>query len=485
MDFFVSFLVQIKHELHQALLLDKTMDVDVDLSEQCRTHLANALLLIRNVSSLEPNYNSTFFDLSKAVIEKRRDEKLENMLVQYHRARTNCSTKYEKGDLSVKAFPSTNMNRDYPGQFSTMIGTAHSHSNTSYESIFEGSLIMPDAFPHTEDTSVFGNAGALEAIKDVLLLPKMFAGHGFEGSSTIRRFPRSILLSGPPGCGKTTIIRAAAKVEDVALLPIYPSSITSKFIGDSEKFLRAAFSFAAKQTPCILFFDEIDSFCSHRGAAMGDNPHGSGVSSSRGLLSEFLILMTEVLEIYRDRQIYVFAATNRLQDLDNAIVRRFERRVVVPLPTSKDRNDMIMYYLSNINSNLSQEDYTYISRQCEGWNGSDIKLLCREAAMIPVREAACDGQSPRSDNDGGTTTLEETRLNDPFRPLERRDFHAAFRSFIPVLCESAVPKKEESMAQGDATTSSKTEKRPESEATEDPRRNVCVPSSIISSLRRD
>ena len=92
MDFFVSFLVQIKHELHQALLLDKTMDVDVDLSEQCRTHLANALLLIRNVSSLEPNYNSTFFDLSKAVIEKRRDEKLENMLVQYHRARTNCST---------------------------------------------------------------------------------------------------------------------------------------------------------------------------------------------------------------------------------------------------------------------------------------------------------------------------------------------------------------------------------------------------------
>ena len=433
------------YNLEKAERVDQRLDADSQRCHHCRDCLHKALFLLGMVQN-SPGVNVEFVRLCQTIIEQRRDEKLDFL----ERSLAMPGKQSQPSNRHAQYDPYSNISAMPQSDLGSM-------SSLAYESTFNASLIVPSR-EHRQRVAVFGNASAKKAIQDILLLPKILSKYGHHDifprmeheNFSIRRPVRSILLHGAPGTGKTSLVRAAAFDTDTALLPIYPSNIISKWSGDSEKFLRAAFNFAVKNEPCILFFDEIDSMCAHRTSNVGNG--GAAAASSvgdgghRGLLAEFLILLTELLDLATNSHVFVMAATNRLCDLDEAIVRRFERRVVVPLPDKQVRLDMITYYMSTIASCLSDADFDSIVVRSGGWNGSDVLQLCREVAMIPVREL-CKHENqqsilgkrrePSNDSDPEPINGKEIERTDPatlsLRDVVIGDLDTVFGCFSPVF----------------------------------------------------
>ncbi|GBF98627.1 ATPase AAA [Raphidocelis subcapitata] len=211
-----------------------------------------------------------------------------------------------------------------------------------------------------------------EAVFMPLRHPQLFKG--------IRRPPRHFLLYGAPGTGKTLLVEKLAAEAGFTLLALSPSSILSKWSGDSEKALQLAFDAARAMAPAVLFLDEVDALGQARGSGAGGDD-----AASRRLLTELLLQMNG---LGPDEGVYVFGATNRMADCDAALLRRFERRVEVPLPDRAARGEFLASMLARpeINSPLPPPDLERIVAATEGFSGSDMACLCRDAAMAPVRE---------------------------------------------------------------------------------------------------
>ncbi|MFX1310661.1 MAG: CDC48 family AAA ATPase [Promethearchaeota archaeon] len=190
--------------------------------------------------------------------------------------------------------------------------------------------------------------------------------------------PKGILLYGPPGCGKTLLGRAVANESKANFISIKGPELLSKYVGESEKAIREVFRKAKMAAPCIIFFDEFDSIAPSRGRYTSD----SGVSEK--VLSQFLTEL-DGLEINRD--IVVIAATNRPDILDPALIRpgRIDRILLVPAPEEKGREEILKIFTKNmpISSDVNLEE---INKKLKGYSGADIETLCREAAMIALRE---------------------------------------------------------------------------------------------------
>ncbi|KAG2302784.1 hypothetical protein Bca52824_031435 [Brassica carinata] len=188
---------------------------------------------------------------------------------------------------------------------------------------------------------------------------------------------RGILLFGPPGTGKTMLAKAIAREAGASFINVSMSTITSKWFGEDEKNVRALFTLASKVSPTIIFVDEVDSMLGQR-TRVGEH------EAMRKIKNEFMShwdgLMTKPGE-----RILVLAATNRPFDLDEAIIRRFERRIMVGLPGVENREKILKTLLAKekVDENL---DYKELSMMTEGYTGSDLKNLCTTAAYRPVRE---------------------------------------------------------------------------------------------------
>ena len=141
---------------------------------------------------------------------------------------------------------------------------------------------------------------------------------------------------------------------------------------------------AKKKQPSIVFIDEIDSILSSRG--QGEH------EASRRLKTEFLVQMDGVKDASQDRVILI-GATNRPQELDEAVIRRFPKRVLIDLPDSKTREELIRHQLSKVEHCLSQTEITGIVEMTEKYSGSDLAALCKEAAMEPLRRASSNDLS--------------------------------------------------------------------------------------------
>jgi katanin p60 ATPase-containing subunit A1 len=190
-----------------------------------------------------------------------------------------------------------------------------------------------------------------------------------------------ILLYGPPGTGKTMLAKAVASECDTTFFNISASSIVSKYRGDSEKLIRVLFELARYHAPSTVFMDEIDAIMSTRG---GGGDGGSGEhEGSRRMKTELLIQMDGLAS--GKEHVFVLAASNLPWDLDSALLRRLEKRVFVPLPGERARLKMIEGHLGGqvCEEGLGVEEVA--GERTEGFSGADIKLLCKEAAMRPVR----------------------------------------------------------------------------------------------------
>ncbi|KAL8170567.1 hypothetical protein V2J09_022371 [Rumex salicifolius] len=237
--------------------------------------------------------------------------------------------------------------------------------------------IRPEVIPASEIGVTFEDIGALEetkeSLQELVLLP-LTRPDLFKGG--LLKPCRGILLFGPPGTGKTMLAKAIANEAGASFINVSMSTITSKWFGEDEKNVRALFTLAAKVSPTIIFIDEVDSMLGQR-TRVGEH------EAMRKIKNEFMThwdgLMTKSAE-----QILVLAATNRPFDLDEAIIRRFERRIMVGLPSTENREKILRTLLSK--DKVEELDYKELATMTDGYTGSDLKNLCITAAYRPVRE---------------------------------------------------------------------------------------------------
>ncbi|XP_075885197.1 katanin p60 ATPase-containing subunit A-like 2 isoform X2 [Nelusetta ayraudi] len=198
---------------------------------------------------------------------------------------------------------------------------------------------------------------------------------------------KALLLYGPPGTGKTLLAKAVATECNTTFFNISASTIVSKWRGESEKLVRVLFELARYHAPSTIFLDELESVIGQRGHSLGQEHE-----SSRRLKTELLIQMDGLT--HSDDLVFVLAASNLPWDLDHAMLRRLEKRILVDLPTPAARQAMISHWLPPISSSAptggvelrTELDYEVLAMRTDGYSGSDVRLVCREAAMRPVRK---------------------------------------------------------------------------------------------------
>ena len=189
--------------------------------------------------------------------------------------------------------------------------------------------------------------------------------------------PKGILLYGPPGTGKTMLAKAVATESEANFISVKGPEFLSKWVGESEKAVRETFRKARQASPCIIFFDEIDSITPTRG------------SSSDSHVTERVIsqILTELDGLEELRDVTVIAATNRPDIIDPALLRpgRFDRHIYVTLPDKEARKEIFRIHTKK--KPLAKDvDLDKLAEKTEGYTGSDIATLCNEAVMNAIRE---------------------------------------------------------------------------------------------------
>ncbi|KAE9453440.1 hypothetical protein C3L33_14612, partial [Rhododendron williamsianum] len=235
-----------------------------------------------------------------------------------------------------------------------------------------------DSTPGVTWDDVAGLTEAKRLLEEAVVLP-LWMPEYFQG---IRRPWKGILMFGPPGTGKTLLAKAVATECGTTFFNVSSATLASKWRGESERMVRCLFDLARAYAPSTIFIDEIDSLCNSRGAS-GEH------ESSRRVKSELLVQVdgvsnTSTNEDGSRKIVMVLAATNFPWDIDEALRRRLEKRIYIPLPNSESRKELIRINLRTVEVMW----FCYmdeIARRTEGYSGDDLTNVCRDASLNGMR----------------------------------------------------------------------------------------------------
>jgi ribosome biogenesis ATPase len=269
----------------------------------------------------------------------------------------------------------------------------------------EGFAIIPDV--------TWNDVGALHSIRQDLKMsvlepirnPERFKQLGLP-------LPAGVMLYGPPGCGKTLLAKAIANESGANFISVKGPELLDKYVGESERSVRLVFERARSSSPCIIFFDELDSLVPRRGSG-GDG--GGGVSER--VVNQ---LLTEMDGLDSRRSVFVIAATNRPELIDPAMMRpgRLDKLLYVPLPTAEERVHIIQALASKVQLHSDVDLASIVmSPRANGYSGADCAALIREAGLAVLKEM----MDATASNDEASATL----------CISSRHFDIAFTTVMP------------------------------------------------------
>lgn len=283
---------------------------------------------------------------------------------------------------------------------------------------------------------VIGLNAAKQSLKEATILP-MSCPSLFQKADITPW--TGILLYGPPGTGKTWVARAVATESNATFFNVSASTIMSKWQGESAKLVKTLFQLAVERSPSIIFMDELETLC-------GSRENTTKKSGSMGsVITELLVCMSEIV----GKNVLVLGATNLPWTLDEAFLRRFQRRIHVPLPVERARISLFALLTKNNYPKM----YKKLARETEGYSGSDIKNIVNETKYKSVLKV-CEGThfvmdkitkiyTPCSSGEEGAiemsyTDVDESCLNPAI--LTKRDFLKSISGYRPTVSVASIEK---------------------------------------------
>ncbi|XP_031497186.1 uncharacterized protein LOC116262189 isoform X1 [Nymphaea colorata] len=407
--------VTIQSPLEENLLSDWKQQLEKDVE---------TLKALSNISSIRSVLNRNKLDCDELGTLSIKDQTLTNESAEKIVGWALSHHLMQNNDASVKDGKLVISSESIQYGISILQGFQNESKNSkkslkdvATENEFEKRLLA-DVIPPSDIGVTFDDIGALENVKDTLkelvMLPLRRPELFCKGQLT--KPCKGILLFGPPGTGKTMLAKAVATEAGANFINISMSSITSKWFGEGEKYVKAVFSLASKISPSIIFVDEVDSLLSRR-----ENPGEH--EAMRKMKNEFMVNWDGLRTKDRER-VLVLAATNRPFDLDEAVIRRLPRRLMVNLPDATNREKILKVILGKEDM-APDVDLGQIGSMTDGYSGSDLKNLCVTAAHRPIREILEKEKKEK------TLALSEGRpppplsVGDDIRPLSMEDFRYA------------------------------------------------------------
>ena len=279
---------------------------------------------------------------------------------------------------------------------------------TDHETRVACDLVNPDDI-NVRFKDIGGLDSVAEALREAIVWP-MRHEHLFQ-SSRLLKPPKGILLSGPPGCGKTMLAKAVAAEAGCCFINMQTSTMLNMYYGETQKLVLGLFGLALKLQPSVIFIDEIDTFLRSRNAVDHE--------STTMLKAQFMSLWDGLLSA-GNHQVIILAATNRPSDVDEAILRRLPLRFAVSRPNAVQRKSILRLVLAE--ENYDELDLDELARRSEGMSGSDLHELCRSAAMCRVREYVTQQEQSEIDDEEIDTEVGDDEFG--LRSMQMKDFEA-------------------------------------------------------------
>ncbi|KAF9516354.1 hypothetical protein BS47DRAFT_1376026 [Hydnum rufescens UP504] len=285
---------------------------------------------------------------------------------------------------------------------------------SEHEEIIAAEIVHPDDIA-VKFTDIGGLDPIISSLRESVIYPLLYptlfntpdsesiSSDADTSTSSLFIAPKGVLLHGPPGCGKTLLARALARESHATFINVPFSTLTNKWYGESNKLVAALFALARKLQPSIIFIDEIDCFLRER---------GSSDHEVTGMMKAEFMTMWDGLLTQSDR-IMVLGATNRPLDIDPAILRRMPKRFAIALPDVDQRRKILELMLPK---SFPVSDIATLAQHTPGFSGSDLKEMCRDAAMLPLREYM---RERGGDHENMVKGINEGAK---IRPLALRDF---------------------------------------------------------------
>ncbi|KAF8274954.1 hypothetical protein EI94DRAFT_1824992 [Lactarius quietus] len=314
------------------------------------------------------------------------------------------------------------------------------------------SVSMPTSF-----AQVHLPVHTIDSVRTIVSLPLLHPT-AFQQGILKEHSMTGCLLFGPPGTGKTLVVRALAKEAGCRMLAISPSDVMDMYVGEGEKLVRSVFSLARRLAPCVVFIDEIDALFGARSSSRDTG--GSFVH--RGVITEFMQEM-DGLKTSNADNVIVIGATNRPFDLDDAVLRRLPRRLLIDLPGEREREGSLLatHLLSHSDQTLEilkillrdetlspDVDLKALARDTPTFSGSDLKHVCVSAALDAVKEKVSvpwvvergknDLQDTLQTSNGEEEDTPQTSGDDAATPrvLRPHNFAKALKEITPSASES-------------------------------------------------